>query len=246
MHTCLGVDEIVRLLVCEVVGSGWNTTGVSLACYCKSLGDPVLDLLWGTQDWLDLLLETFPTSIWNKGVQILVSLSMFIVSFPLNHLVGKVFKRTATSMEWAWFKKYAQRMRELKVKFSDEPIPSDILSVLQLRTLSEPLLPNLQLLELKEAPAEIVPFIPLFLSHRTVDVTIQFTTTPPAAVIASMIVNLPTLCPCMQSVCLQPLALEDSTITHAVSEMLLTCNLDTIQCFLVDSTLTEDGRRVVY
>jgi len=33
---------------------------------------------------------------------------------------------------------------------------------------------------------------------------------------------------------------------EAVSDMLLTCNRDTLQWFLVDSPLTEDARRILY
>ena len=95
-----------------------------------------------------------------------------------------------TTTEWARFKRYARRMRQLKMKLSEEPIPSDTLSVLQLRILDESLLPNLKTLELKQAAANIIPFIPLFLSHGTDDIDIHFLTDPPAVMIASMIINV--------------------------------------------------------
>jgi len=74
MHACINVDEIVRLLVCELVASGGEATAVALACCCKSLEDPVLDVLWGTQKLLYPLLDTFAEGVWNEEVQILVSL----------------------------------------------------------------------------------------------------------------------------------------------------------------------------
>ena len=150
-----------------------------------------------------------------------------------------------TTTEWTRFKRYARRMRELKVKLSEEPVPSDTLSVLHLRTLDEPLLPNLKTLELKEAPSDVIPFIHLFLSHGTADIDIYFLTSPPPVLIASMIINLPKLCPNMRSITLHPLV-EDSAITNATSEMLLTCNLDTLQVIHVDSDLTEEARQVVF
>ena len=149
-----------------------------------------------------------------------------------------------TTAEWARFKKYARRMRELKSTVSEEAI-SDILSTLQLRTLNEPLLPNLKILEFKEATADIIPFVPLFLSHRTTHIEIQFTIAPPAVIVASMIINLPKLCPHMESISLQPLP-HDATTASAASEMLLTCNLDTLRVFQVDSALTEEANQVVY
>ena len=148
--------------------------------------------------------------------------------------------------EWVRFKKHARRMRQLRLKLFEEPIPYDVLSALQLRALNEPLLPNLKILELKEAAPDIISFIPLFLSHTIVYIDIQFATAPPAVMIASMIINLPTLCPHLRYIALHPLSSEDSTITTAVSEMLLACNLDALRCLLVDSALTEEASRVVY
>jgi len=74
MHTCLSVDEIIRLLACELVASEAKATAVALACCCKSLEDPVLDALWRMQTRLYPLLETFPESVWDKAVQTFVSL----------------------------------------------------------------------------------------------------------------------------------------------------------------------------
>jgi len=67
MHACLNVDEIVRLIACELFASGGNATAVGLACCCKSYEDPVLDTLWAAQDRLLPLLKSFPGDVWNKG-----------------------------------------------------------------------------------------------------------------------------------------------------------------------------------
>ena len=69
MHTCLNVDEILRLIACELVASRGKgkVTAVALACCCKSLEDPMLDVLWVTQGRLLPLLKTFPEDVWNEG-----------------------------------------------------------------------------------------------------------------------------------------------------------------------------------
>ena len=68
MHTCLRVDEIVRLLACELVASEAKATAVSLACCCKDYEDPVLDELWETQEELAPLLKCFPQYYaWDKN-----------------------------------------------------------------------------------------------------------------------------------------------------------------------------------
>ena len=58
MHACLNVDEIVRLISCELVASKARATTVALASCCKSFEDPVLDALWETQERLLPLLKS--------------------------------------------------------------------------------------------------------------------------------------------------------------------------------------------
>ena len=67
MHACLNVDEIVRLIACELVASRAKATAAALARCCNSFEDPVLDTLWETQDQLPPLLEPFPRDVWNEG-----------------------------------------------------------------------------------------------------------------------------------------------------------------------------------
>ena len=66
-HPCLNLDEIVRLIVRELVTPRGKGAAVGLACCCKSFEDPVLDVLWATQDQLLPLLKTFPGDIWEEG-----------------------------------------------------------------------------------------------------------------------------------------------------------------------------------
>lgn len=247
MHACLSVDEIIRFLAHGLVASGGRATAVALAGCCKRFEDPVLDVLWREQGLFYPLLDTLPESVWDEASEALVS-SLPTGSFlSAQMLAVKTFKRAPTTVEWARFKKYARRMRELKLDLSEEPISSHILSVLQLHTLNEPLLPNLKVLELKGTTSDIIPFIPLFLSHRTTHIDIQFSIyiILPTVMLASMIINLPKLCPDIQSIALSPLP-RGSAITNATSEMLLACNPDALQNFQVDSALTEEANRVLF
>ena len=67
MHACLNVDEILRPIAHELVASGGRAAAVALACCRKGFEDPVLDVLWETQDRLLPLLKTFPGDVWNEG-----------------------------------------------------------------------------------------------------------------------------------------------------------------------------------
>jgi len=66
MHPSLGVDEILRLIIRQLVASEAEATAVSLARCCKSFEDPVLDALWETQDRLTPLLKCFPQQVWKE------------------------------------------------------------------------------------------------------------------------------------------------------------------------------------
>jgi len=66
MHACLNVDEILRLIACELITSKGRAAAVALACCCKSFEDPVLDVLWETQNRLTPLLNSLPGGVRNK------------------------------------------------------------------------------------------------------------------------------------------------------------------------------------
>ena len=95
------------------------------------------------------------------------------------------------------------------------------------------------------ATGDFVPFIPLFLSSKTVEICIGFIPTPPAVMVALTIARFPTLCPYIQCLLLDPLP-QDPAMAEAVSEMLLACNRDTLQGFYVTCPLTEEARGVLY
>ena len=94
MHRCLNIDEIVRLIACELVTSGRKATAVGLACCCKGFQDPVLDALWATQFDLFTLFMCFPEDVWFEGG--------YTVSAPTTYLLffsqrpgSKVFRPTS-------------------------------------------------------------------------------------------------------------------------------------------------------
>ena len=91
MHPCLNVDEIIRHIACELVASKAGATTVALARSCKAIEDPVLDVLWGTQERLQLLLGTLPGDIWNEP-ECTASAPTAYVSSSLNRFSLAVFQ----------------------------------------------------------------------------------------------------------------------------------------------------------
>ena len=85
MHACLNVDEIVRLIACELVDTKAKATAVALARCNKSFEDPVLDALWETQKELHPLLKSLPGDIWDESESVSVPKACFFLS--LNCLI---------------------------------------------------------------------------------------------------------------------------------------------------------------
>ena len=137
-------------------------------------------------------------------------------------------------------------MRELGGRVTLDVLSSDALSVLQLWTINEPLLPNLKTLDLWKIEGPLIPFIPLFLSPRTTSISLRFfDLNPPKVAVASVIITIPILCPELQAICLY-YPPGDPMIIAAVSKIVLTTNRTTLQKFHVDFPLTEEASEVVY
>ena len=88
MHRCLSVDEILRLLACELVASEAKATATALACCCKTFEDPVLDVLWEAQDQLTTLLKCLPQGVWEEEDESFVSPLTVFITLAFNRLVG--------------------------------------------------------------------------------------------------------------------------------------------------------------
>ena len=136
-------------------------------------------------------------------------------------------------------------MRKLTVDTFEDPVTSDVLFTLQLRTANEPLLPKLETFECKCATEAFIPFIPSFLSRKTTEIDIGFDEDSPTVMVASMITGLSMFCPDLECITLNDLP-RDPIITEAASEMLLACNRGTLEWFYVDSPLTEEARNFVF
>jgi len=245
MHSCLSVDEILRLFACELVASEAKATAVALACCRKSFEDPVLDALWETQNQLAPLLKCFPPGVWEQEDGSIVSPPTVSISLYSTDCFRKSFKRIPTKAEWTHSRKYAQRMRKIEVDASEDPVTPDIVLAVQLRTANDPWLPRLKTFKCCGITEEFIPFIPLFLSHKTMEIDIQFAEDTSAVVTASMISRFSTLCPELMWINLNDLP-RHSVITEAVSEMLLACNRNTLQGVYLDSPLTQEAREVIY
>lgn len=127
-----------------------------------------------------------------------------------------------------------------------DPLPSKVLSVLQSDIFGHPLLPNLKTLRLGHVRDDYIPLIPLFLSTRTTAVCLLFSEPNLHKItVVSMIATLPKLCPNLCEIHLSGLP-RDPTIAVAVSELVLNTNYNTLRNFHVNSTLTEEARKVIY
>ncbi|KAF9643098.1 hypothetical protein BDM02DRAFT_1744661 [Thelephora ganbajun] len=231
MHTCLKVDEILRLIAYElvppgiIIGAERRATAVALACCRQGFEDPVLDVLWESQHRLIPLLKTLPEDVWNER--------------ECTHL-----RRPPTTLELTRFQKYTRRMREFRDIGSLHGLPPEMFLVLQRLAFSEPLLPNLKTFRLWSIIAEFVPLILLFVSPRTTSIDIGFDTfNLPKPLFASTIAILPTRCPSLQHIGLQ--LPRDPMVTATVSEFLLTTNRNTLRSFYADSPLTKEAREVI-
>lgn len=91
MHPCLRVDEILKILACELVASGAKATAVALASCCKSFEDPALDVLWKTQDRLLPLLKSLPGDVWKVEAGHFVSPPVVFAASSPNYSTGEVF-----------------------------------------------------------------------------------------------------------------------------------------------------------
>ena len=246
MHPCLGVYEILGFIAHELVGSGAKESAVPLACCCKNFEAPVLDALWESQDRLFPLLKCFPADVWRVAAgRFMSQFHEHVLSSRLTVPPVKSFERIPTKAKWSRFQKYARGMRTLRVDASQDLVASDVLLVLQLRTGNGPLIPKLETLDCEAVSEAFVPFIPLFPSPKTVEISIEFSASGPTVGVASTIAGLPVLCPHIKYLSLTRLP-RSPVITEAVSEMLLACNRDSLECLLVDSPLNKVAREVVY
>jgi hypothetical protein len=136
-------------------------------------------------------------------------------------------------------------MRKLKVDAPMLPIASGTLLALQIHAANKPFLPRLKRLECTCVGHDFLPFIPLFLPPQLTEIDIKFYAGTAAIAVASVINTFPTLCPNLERVTLRGLE-RYPVVTDAVSEMLLSCNRDSLRVLEVGSPLAEEAQEVVY
>ena len=119
--------------------------------------------------------------------------------------------------------------RELKTNDYSDSVPSpEVLSVIQPRTINEPLSPNLETLDLWRVEERFIPFVPLFLSPRTTSIEPRFVPNVREDVVASMVKALQKLCPNSEAIKLYYCP-GDPAITVAIFRMLLVTNRNCLQ-----------------
>lgn len=96
-------------------------------------------------------------------------------------------------------------MRKLKVNVDEDSITPEILLPLQLRTANEPFLPSLENFGCENTSGAFIPFIPLFLSPQTTEISIVFDEESPTMAVASIISMIPSLCPNLERVTMKNL-----------------------------------------
>ena len=121
MHPCLNVEEIIRLIACELVASGGKKTAVALACCCKIFEDPVLDALWETQDRFGPLLKSFPEDVWAENVNF-VSAATMCGSLSLNSFRWIDFQENPDSSRMDPLSKVRSEDPDAQTKCVDPPI----------------------------------------------------------------------------------------------------------------------------
>ena len=205
----------------------------------------MLDALWETQYRLLPLLKSLPKDAWKVEEDRFVSRVTPFIFSTLKRLIQKSFERIPTKAEWCRFRKYARRIQILNVDTFDDSMTPEVLLALQLRTTNKPFLPRLKTFQCTDATEAFIPFIPLLLSPKTIEITIAFAQGSPTVAVASVISRFSSLCPDLEYINLTDLP-KNSVITDAVSEMVLGCNRDCLRVFQVDSPLTEEAREVVY
>ena len=137
-------------------------------------------------------------------------------------------------------------MQKLDEHLALLPFSQQVLSVLQLRALNEPLLPNLTTLTLGCGRGDFIPFIPLLLSPKTTTIELSYLSFEHHRVAAaSLITAFPTICPSLQNIRLSSLP-RDPVITVAASGLLLSTSRNPLQSFLVDCPLNEEACEVIY
>ena len=149
MNRLFYVEELVQWIAFSVdEGSTGSTSLLALACCCKALEGPVMDILWQRQKFLPVILRTLPVDCWTFTNKVYVS-GLYLN--PSGHLFPIVQRlvRTPTTREWERFRVYTGRVVELCVgRESGMAVSSETIAFLGMQSTLDPLWPRLTSLRL--------------------------------------------------------------------------------------------------
>ena len=176
-HTCVMnkafyVDELVRRIGFHADGRSLGSASLlALACCCKALEGPVMDVLWKRQKYLSVILQTLPADCWTVTNRVYVS-GLWLASSSFVSLIPSLFPqhlvRAPTKEEWERFKLYTGRVVELHVgRIYSGEVSSETISFLGMQSTVDPLWPRLTSLKLLNRPGwNSVPPTLSFLSPK--------------------------------------------------------------------------------
>ena len=67
MHDALLVDEILRRIAEHLFNSNDKSSSLAFSLCCRSLTDPILDVLWKSQTDLVTLFKVLPRDLWEES-----------------------------------------------------------------------------------------------------------------------------------------------------------------------------------
>ena len=174
MHQAFYIEELVRRIAFNADdGSSGSTSLLALACCCKALESPVMDVLWQRQKHLHIILQTLPADCWTISYGEYVSgdiPTIQVTHFPL----FQDFARAPRTVEWQRFKGYVARIVELVVgEHSSRRVSSEAITFFGMQSIVDPLLPRLTSLRLEHRYGwRDVPFVLAFLSPKITALTL--------------------------------------------------------------------------
>ena len=151
MNRVFYVEELVQRIALNADDRSVGSASLlALACCCKALEDPVMDVLWQRQRILHVIIKTLPADCWTVTDSVYVSgIYLGLPSHSSKSLTSPHVQRiirTPTPNEWERFRRYTARVVRLSVGLK---VSSETVSFLgTLSTLSDPLWPRLTSLSL--------------------------------------------------------------------------------------------------
>ena len=184
-HRVFGLDELVRNIAHRADATTQGSASLlALACCCKSLEGPVMDVLWRRQTILPTILETLPADSWSVTNDVFVRKKL---DFPPASWALPDFQSLSRNLsrdEWERFRRYTARVTALGVPktypwlviplYRFQPwISTETIQIFWMESQRGGLWPRVRSLECY-IDWDIVPFISLFLTPTIADLCLSF------------------------------------------------------------------------